>query len=550
MDVLAYPASVQRILTFGVYLPFDNDPYGAWGPKPQTPALELFYTLLALGSHIRLGALAESAAILPMTALIIFATHQLGATLFDDTAGGFAALLLFLTTTFRWVESMRGTVADFALAAVGLALLIDYRQRPSLMAIGAMMIGTTMPSHAIDGALTIGVATAVVLVWALEGDFRRFRAGVIALIGALLLAGPEFFISTMRVVPWYFLAALQIAGTTIIILGARTLPATSAESSRRYLLIAVRLSLIGMLVLIVRQILIPGGSLYDEVRQNYPVLSTLGLAGLLSLIAVPPADDPVTRLVLSAAALAPALGLTPLNWLVVYISPTSADHEIYEVSRKIAEHWLPFFLIFPAARLLSLIANYIPKAAIATALIVLLLFPDATKRNIDYYNREHSISENWMIDYSILSNGYWTNTDDRRWTWAPRQEAVLQVLSNEIAKARINTSTHVLHVVRDVNPDDAWLRFSVFSGIDDDPIVSIPAGPDMGMFLREGRARPMSELRQALGMHPPYVLIEVPIPPSIDILRAGYELLFEQDHIKLYRRLDLAHAGAVSSAQK
>ena len=33
MDVLSYPSSVQRILTFHVYMPFDNDPYGCWGPQ-------------------------------------------------------------------------------------------------------------------------------------------------------------------------------------------------------------------------------------------------------------------------------------------------------------------------------------------------------------------------------------------------------------------------------------------------------------------------------------------------------------------------------------
>ncbi len=39
MDVLAVPSSVQRIITFGVYLPFDNAAYGVWGPAAQTPGL-------------------------------------------------------------------------------------------------------------------------------------------------------------------------------------------------------------------------------------------------------------------------------------------------------------------------------------------------------------------------------------------------------------------------------------------------------------------------------------------------------------------------------
>jgi hypothetical protein len=430
-------------------------------------------------------------------------------------------------------------VVDFALAAVGVALFVDDRRKPVLLAVGAMMIGTAVPAHAIDGALTIMVTAAVVIAWSLEGDFLRFRAGLIALTGALLLAAPEFFIATMRIVPWYLLSLLEISGVAIIIGGARTLQSNSAKASPVYALTAARLILLGVSAFVVYQICAPGNSLYDEVRHNYPLLSALGCAGLVALIAVPPPVAPVTCLVFLAAALAPPLALTPLNWLVMHISPAGANHETYEVSRKIAEHWLPFVLIFPAARVLSLIATYIPKLVVVTALFALLLFPRAPASNIDYYNHEHSISENWLVDYSILSNGYWTNTDDSRWTWSPREAALLEVLRKEIAAGRINTATHILHIVRDVNPDEAWLRFSVFTGIDDDPVVWIPAGPDLGMFLREGRVKPMSQLGQALAARPPYILVEVPLPQGVDISRDEYALLIEQDHFKLYRRLDL-----------
>ncbi len=58
MDALSWPAAAQRIVTFGKYLPFDNDPYGCWGPNVQSPALELFYAMLALGAHCRLAVMA------------------------------------------------------------------------------------------------------------------------------------------------------------------------------------------------------------------------------------------------------------------------------------------------------------------------------------------------------------------------------------------------------------------------------------------------------------------------------------------------------------
>ena len=67
-------------------------------PPVQTPGTELFYAFLGLGSNINLGALAETAAIVPMAALIIVAAYRYAVSLFDDAAGGAAALLLFLTT--------------------------------------------------------------------------------------------------------------------------------------------------------------------------------------------------------------------------------------------------------------------------------------------------------------------------------------------------------------------------------------------------------------------------------------------------------------------
>src|SRR5208282_6822490 len=88
MDVLSYPASVQRILSFGVYLPFDNNPYGCFGGYNQTPSFELFLAMLASATRVKLGVLAQSGTMLPMAALIIFATYRLGRTLANDTAGG------------------------------------------------------------------------------------------------------------------------------------------------------------------------------------------------------------------------------------------------------------------------------------------------------------------------------------------------------------------------------------------------------------------------------------------------------------------------------
>jgi hypothetical protein len=201
MDVLSWPASAQRVMTFGVYRPFNNDPYGIWGPNVQQPALELFYAYLALGSHTPLAVLAESALIFPIAALSLLAVYRLGVALFGELAGGAAALLVFLTNLLRWVEGMRGTAVDFVLIALGLALFLDSRRNRALMASGALMLGVALPSHAIDGALGVGVAAAACLSWMLERDASRFGAGAFCLAGALLVGSPEILIARAITVP-------------------------------------------------------------------------------------------------------------------------------------------------------------------------------------------------------------------------------------------------------------------------------------------------------------------------------------------------------------
>ena len=215
MDVLSYPASVQRILSFGVYLPFDNDPFGCWGPRTQTPGLELFFAMLAMGSHVKLGVLAQSGLTVPMMALLIFATYRLGQTLANDTAGGMAAVFLFFTTIFRRSTGMRGTAVDFALVALGLAFFLDCRRSRSLMAIGALILGTSVVVHAIDGGLAIFVAGAAVLLWLADRDWGRFVPGVLCLAGAVLFAVPEFAIGLGKPVPYPLLPIAQIAGIVI-----------------------------------------------------------------------------------------------------------------------------------------------------------------------------------------------------------------------------------------------------------------------------------------------------------------------------------------------
>src|SRR5262249_59121082 len=101
---------------------------------------------------------AHSQILLPMAALVIFATYRLGLTAADDIAGGCAALFLFFTTEFRRLTGMRGTAVAFALVAVGLAFLFFCGIRPMRLFIGCTALGLAISSHSIDPGLATLVA--------------------------------------------------------------------------------------------------------------------------------------------------------------------------------------------------------------------------------------------------------------------------------------------------------------------------------------------------------------------------------------------------------
>ena len=537
MDVLAWPASAQRVLTFGTYLPFNNDPYGIFGPNVQEPALELFYAYLALGSHTRLAVLAESSLIFPTAVLMILATYRLGATLFDDVTGGAAALLLFLTTIFRWLEGMRGTAVDFVLVALGLALFLDSRRSRTLMACGALMLGVTLPSHAIDGALAIGVASAACGSWLLTGDLPRFRAGALSVAGALLVGAPEILIAHAIVAPVAALMFLEIAGAALIICGASRLRPRAGDAEPRDAVFLGRLLLIIVTTGILYDVVTRTGTVYSVVPSNFALLGILAMAGLAVIIVRPPPTDAVGRLCTIAVMLLPPLAIERILMNLPLDSSAASGFERFELTRKIASFWMPFAMVFPAARLIAVICELLPKALVMTVVLALLIFPPPRRGGMDYYTHEISIGENWMIDFSILSSGYWTLSADPRWTADPNEFRLFEVLRDEIRAGRLTTSTNILHLVHDVNPYGKWVRFSVFTGVNDDPLVIAPTESQWDMFMAGGRARSITHFKEELAKRPKYILSEIPLSEPLGI-PDEYERIFDSGGIILYRRND------------
>ncbi len=556
MDVLSYPASVQRILSFGRYLPFDNDPYGCWGPQAQTPGLELLLAFLAMGARVGLGVLAQSAAMVPMAALIIFATYRLGAALAGESAGGIAALMLFFTNTFRRMVGMRGTAVDFALVALGLAFLLDRRSRRTTTALGCLILGTAVASHAIDGGLAIAVAAAA-LVWraafAWRGDaaLRTLVLKLVCMTGAILVAAPEFAIATARVVPYPVLPLLQFAGIAVIVLAARRLSSPAGPSATDPAL-SVPATGTGqsagpgdlvMVALFAAALVYTNAThpdaLFTQIFQQFPLLSIFAVLGLIAIAAL---RGPEARAIegsslaipLLAAIVVEALGrmLGAMNTGVAFGAGVADLHY------KLDEYWTPYFLVFPAAVPISLLYRRGSKPVVVAALLAILVYPWNPRFNANYDYEEHSVAENWAIDLRTAARGYWFSTPDARWTVGPREFALVARLQAEQAAGRITLKTHILHIAHDAIVWRDFNRFSVFTGIDDDPVVyEIPAS-DLG-WMAGGRVRTISALPSLLAEKPPYILTQAPPPAWMHTPPDGYELIFDQGPLKLFRRRDL-----------
>ena len=547
MDVLAVPSAAQRVITFGVYLPFDNDPYGIWVPAAQSLGLELFLAMLGLGAnlHSSAGALAQSQAMLPISVLMIFATWRLGKTLFNDTAGGVAALLLFWTCLFRRAQGVRGTVVDFALIGLGLAFFLDRSHRRTLIAAGAMILGAAVASYSLNGGYAMIVASAGVIFWLVEGDYRLFVAGVLCLAGTSLIAGPDIAISTARHLPYIALAASVVAGVALILVVSSRIPHTQQTGHRsglRILNMAVIAAFI--LAVLIRQSQ-ERYSLFHKVAEDLPILMLLCFAGLIAGIAVLWRDDETPIPYAGLVAVALALGLVGEYVDVLAHTPQYQMSLLWDVAIKLWDYWCPYFILFPAGFAVALAYDRWSRPAVFFVLMTLLIYPWYQLPDpVDFDSLEHSITEHWAFNLHTAAEGYWAGHADRRWTFGNDELAVIDLMMKEVAAGRITPKTHILHIAHDTS---SWtlFQFSVLTGIDDDPMEVVH---DPGNLYQVGsRVRGLNDLPSALLARPPYILEQVPAPASLGDPPDGYDQLIDSGGIRLYRRHDLTAAAVHSN---
>jgi hypothetical protein len=549
MDVLSYPSSVQRILTFHVYLPFDNDPYGCWGRYAVTPYLELFYTILALGSGLHLAVLAESAAMMPMAALLIFSAYRLGKTIFCDTAGGMASLLLFATCLFRRAQGMRGTAVAFVLIGLGFAFFMDSQRRRITLAVGAAMLGTAVGSHAIDGALGLITAGIGLSLWLAEGDFNRFLAGAIALAGASLCAVPELLVGLDSPMPYPVIPLILLGGGALIVAGAAVLsPAVVAR--RDFELRVSSVLMIGGLVFLTlfRHAFAPD-SLYAKVESNLPLLFVFSFAGLVAALGIVLGEQPLRCRYAALAAVTLMLGLLAdcVDPALRAIGHTAATQMMTgDVSIKLTDYWSPYFLIFPAGFLFALACDRWSAPLTLFVLLTILIYPwQQFAAPVDYDSLEHAISEQWAFNLHTAATGYWIGDNDHHWKFDHDGWRLIEALNQEIAAGRITPATHILHLTDTIS---SWsmVQFSIMTGINDDPI-EYQHDPN-NQWEGGSRVRGLDQLGAAMKDRPPYILIQdrPPAwfrdpPPGYDQIYLNYsDLKWRPYAVRLYRRQDLA----------
>lgn len=536
MDVLAVPSAAQRVVTFGVYLPYDNDPYGVWVPAAQSMGLELFLAMLAFGAdlHFAAGALAQSQAMLPICVLMIFAVWRLGKTLFSDTTGGVAALLLFWTCLFRRAQGVRGAVDDLALMGLGLAFFLDRSHRRTLVALGAMTLGAAVGSYSLDGGLAMIVASVGVIFWLVESGFRLFLLGVLCLAGATLTTVPQLSVSLGLPLPYVALAVSVLAGIALIVAASTRFPLSSNaffEKGSRIL----NILLVAAFILAIVQWRYH--SIFQRVVVNLPLLSFFCATGLVLAIIIGWRDKrPAFYAGLAAVAL--SFGLTGEYIDVLAHTPQYSKTLLWDVAPHFVDYWCPFFLIFPAAYAFALAYDRWSRPLVFIALLTLLIYPWHMVEDPVYYDSlEHSISEHWGFNLHMAAQGYWAGTADSRWTLDGNGRALVNLLKKEVAAGRITPATHILHLT---DQTSAWglAQVAIFTGIDDDPIDFHyePNNP----FQAGSRVRGLSDLPAALSHRPPYILEQCPAPNWVGDPPAGYETIFDRANLRLYRRSDLA----------
>ncbi len=551
MDVLATPSSAQRIVTFGRYLPFDNDPYGYWDAASQCPGNELLYALLALATFTDPAVLAQTASMVPIMGLLILGTYRLGKSIGGDAVGGMAALFLFATVLPRVIAYLHGRSVTFALVAAGLGLLLDRRRVPARQALAAVLLGTAVASHAIIGFFGMVVAAGSVVFWLLAGQPGAFVAGIGTLAAASLFALPEIAIGLRLPVPYPLLPVAQIAGIGLAVVSARALARYPDRDHwiGRWLRRALAAAGVALLV--------RHAPPFEVLVVQWARLPTLYFGACAGLLAMLWMDRTRGRVQLAPIAVALLFGIgldyVSRQWWT-YFSDGKVQTAVEDFYHKI-DYWLPYVLIFPTACLAAWVAERLSLRLAAYAVLAVLLIPWKDRHeHPDPNYHQHAIVEAWGYQLEMAKCGYWGATGHRRWAQSPAELALADVLRAEVAAGRITLDTHVVQLGPYILLYQDNVVFALYTGITSDGYV---AGYLFDRSIAGGRLRPAERFLARLAERPPYVVVHEStkngtrlfdaMPPLPGDAFAAYDEIYAADGVRLYRAKSLAPGSATTS---
>jgi hypothetical protein len=353
--------------------------------------------------------------------------------------------------------------------------------------------GLAIPSHAIDGALAMLVAALGAILYLAIGRPRRFTMISLCLLGASLLALPGIAAGLDLHLAYLLRTGAMLLGLAITIGAVRWLgrgelahktnhaavkmagrDASTAfsmtEKEAFSFCVASRLKLVqgALIVTAMAFWMYLHGIPYSPVATlvgEYPVLSLFAFGGLVAIGLSAPSIG--GSMVLFALLLVPAYeAITHFagGWGGQIFQSGFSD-----IGVKLQDYWCPYFFAILSGIACSRLWSAQREHAhlLLAALLILLIYP-WDKRLTDNYNYvEHSIAEEWGIDYGLAMRGFWLTTENSRWTEGVDGFALVDFMRSEIDRGEVTSSTHVLHLAHDITVLGKLNRYSVFTGIDD-----------------------------------------------------------------------------------
>lgn len=541
MDVLPLVASVQKIVAFQWYDPFANDATGFVALGRNAVGYDALSSFLALIAGLPAW-LAMTTLIVPFCALQVFAIYRLGRATNGAFAGGFAALLLLHTFTWRRTPDIRGTTIAFAVGALGIAFLLAGRRRGGVRtALGGLALGLSVTVNPLIGAMAMLVGgCSLVVAWIDIGG--RLIAPVAALAAGSLFASPQVLIGLVWRVPAAVLPALALAGAAGLAAVA-VLAKPAPGSSRRAIPGARMLASVGVVAWVVVLHARQRSEFFDDQWLGYVLLTLLGGFGL----AVAASDvwyRPSRRSGAAVPAVALALGIA------VYIvsSPLRFGGDIAirsltsEVTTKMLYYWSPYWLALAGGTWFGMLARRWSRgAAFALALLVVIYPLRAVPESLDFDASELSLAETWTFHLAHAARGYWSGYPDRRWVLDEQWRDAVALMRDEIAAGRVRYDTHVVLVSQSQN-----VELALGSGVSVD--VYTPQYSADSIWLVGTRVHGLDALPQALAARPAYIMIQPGMPPPSYPELADYDELMTRNLFRLYRRRDSLPGAAPAGA--